>query len=46
MVQNLSALTGIPVNNIAISAGTNEGLGFIGEGLGITAYALVLLDKD
>ena len=46
MVQNLSALTGIPVNNIAISAGTNEGLGFIGEGLGITAYALVLLNKD
>ena len=28
---------------VGISAGTNEGLGYIGEGKGITVYASVLL---
>lgn len=38
MIENLEALTGVPKENIAIAAGTSEGLGFVGEGLGITAY--------
>ena len=46
MIENLSALTGIDKCNIAIAAGTNEGLGFVGEGLGITAYCTTLLDKE
>ncbi len=29
--------------NVAVAAGTNEKLGYIGEGRGITAYAMVLL---
>ena len=28
---------------VAVAAGTNEKLGYIGEGRGITAYAMVLL---
>ena len=43
MIKNLSAFTGIDKKDIAISAGTCEGLGFVGEGLGITAYAVCLL---
>ena len=43
MIENLSALTGIDKSNIAIAAGTCEGLGFVGEGLGITAYAVCLV---
>lgn len=43
MRQNLSvALT---CDLIAVAAGTNEKLGYIGEGKGITAYAMVLLSK-
>ncbi len=32
--------------HVAIAAGTNEKLGYIGEGRGITAYAMVLLAKQ
>ena len=32
--------------NVAIAAGTNEKLGYIGEGRGITAYALALLQPS
>lgn len=46
MIENLSALTGVEKCNIAVAAGTNEGLGFVGEGLGITAYAITLLNKE
>ena len=37
--------TGIPPGNINIKAKTNEGMGFIGRGEGIVAYAVCLLDK-
>ena len=30
---------------IGVTAGTNEGLGYVGEGKGITVYASVLLAK-
>lgn len=43
MIESLSALTGVTAKNIAIAAGTNEGLGFVGQGLGITAYCTALL---
>lgn len=37
--------TGIPPGNINIKAKTNEGMGFIGRGEGIAAYAVCLLSK-
>lgn len=43
MKDNLSAALEIDRQNIAVAAGTCEGLGFVGEGLGITAYAIVTL---
>ena len=45
MIQNLEALTGVSAENIAVSAGTAEGLGFVGEGLGITAYCAVITEE-
>ncbi len=44
MRENLRAALGC--ENVAIAAGTNEKLGYIGEGRGITAYAMVLLTKQ
>lgn len=41
--QNLSRALSIPVSAVAVGAGTCEGLGFVGKGLGITAYATVTL---
>lgn len=41
MRKNLRAA--LSCENVAIAAGTNEKLGYIGEGRGITAYAMVLL---
>lgn len=45
MLQRLSEICKLPAQNIAIAAGTCEHLGFVGEGLGITAYCSVLLNK-
>lgn len=45
MVNNLSAICKLCKQNVAIAAGTCERLGFVGEGLGITAYCAVLLNK-
>jgi 2-C-methyl-D-erythritol 2,4-cyclodiphosphate synthase len=44
MKESLSA-TGIPPGNINVKAKTNEGMGFIGRGEGIAAYAVCLLGK-
>ena len=45
MVQNIAAACEIASTNCAIAAGTCEGLGFVGNGLGITAYCSVLLKE-
>lgn len=45
MVKNLSEICGLPKENCAIAAGTCEHIGFVGEGLGIAAYAIVTLKK-
>ena len=37
--------TGMPREAISIKAKTNEGMGFIGRGEGIAAYAVCLLEK-
>ncbi len=43
MKRNLSAALNLTENAVGIAAGTNEKLGYIGEGKGITCYATVLL---
>lgn len=43
MKENLSILTGVKTERIAIAAGTCEGLGFVGKGLGITAYCIAII---
>jgi 2-C-methyl-D-erythritol 4-phosphate cytidylyltransferase/2-C-methyl-D-erythritol 2,4-cyclodiphosphate synthase len=45
MKANLAAACNLPQNQVAISAGTCEHLGFVGSGYGITATAIVLCDK-
>jgi len=45
MKQSLSKLLSLPVKNIGIAAGTNEKLGYVGEGKGITVYAATLLES-
>lgn len=44
MRKNISAVLGC--KNVAIAAGTNEKLGYVGERRGITAYAMALLTTD
>ena len=39
----LATALGVAVDCVGISAGTNEGLGYVGEGKGITVNAYVLL---
>lgn len=43
MTKRLAELLDIPPARVGISAGTNEGLGYVGEGKGITVSATVLL---
>lgn len=43
MKSSLAEVLSLPLSQIGIAAGTNEKLGYIGEGKGITVYAMVLL---
>ena len=45
MVARLAALTGAVEKNVAVAAGTSEGLGFVGAGLGICVYAVATLKE-
>ena len=45
MKHNLSLATGADQRRIAVGAGTCEGLGFVGEGLGICAYCCAVLEE-
>lgn len=45
MISNIAHVLEIATENIAVAAGTCEHLGFVGEGLGIAAYAIVLLQE-
>lgn len=45
MVQNIAEALNIKENQVCIKATTEEGLGFTGEGLGISSQAIVLLEE-
>lgn len=45
MKLSLSKVLALPTFRIGIAAGTNEKLGYVGEGKGITVYCIVLLNK-
>lgn len=45
MKESLAQATGLPLSAIGIAAGTNEKLGYVGEGKGITVYATALLQR-
>jgi len=45
MIRNISNVLGISPQQVNIKATTTEKLGFVGEGNGIEAKAIVLLDK-
>ena len=46
MKEQIAAGLGMPRERVNIKATTSEGLGFVGEGRGIAAYAVVLLEED
>lgn len=43
--KNLSCVLGISIDDIAVGAGTCEGLGFVGKKLGICAYAVATVKR-
>lgn len=45
MTENIARVMQLPLSAVGIAAGTNEGLGYVGEGKGITVTAAVLLQK-
>lgn len=45
MRQNISSVLGIPENNVNVKGKTEEGMGFTGKGLGISANAVSLIDS-
>ena len=45
MRENIATALGIPISSVSVKATTEEGLGFSGEGLGIAAHAVCLLEK-
>jgi len=45
MAENIAAALGIAVEQVNVKATTEEGLGFTGDGSGMAAHAVVLLEK-
>ena len=45
MIENIARALGVEKNRVCIKATTEEGLGFTGEGLGISSQAIALLEE-
>jgi 2-C-methyl-D-erythritol 2,4-cyclodiphosphate synthase len=45
MRKRISFALGMDIDAISVKATTEEGLGFSGEGLGISAHAVCLIEK-
>jgi 2-C-methyl-D-erythritol 2,4-cyclodiphosphate synthase len=45
MRQNLSKVLGISIGKVSVKASTNNGLGDIGRGKGIAAYAVAIIEE-
>ena len=45
MRRNLADAMGVDLNCVSVKATTEEGLGFSGEGLGIAAHAVALIEE-
>jgi len=45
MKTNVSRLLGISASDVNVKATTNEGMGFVGRGEGVVAYAVALLQQ-
>ncbi|MCI9121272.1 MAG: 2-C-methyl-D-erythritol 2,4-cyclodiphosphate synthase [Oscillibacter sp.] len=45
MAENLAAALGVEAEQVNVKATTEEGLGFTGDGSGMAAHAVVLLEK-
>ena len=46
MAENISVALGIDAERVNVKATTEEGLGFTGDGSGMAAHAVVLLEKE
>ena len=45
MTQNIAKELGLSSDDVSIKAGTNEGMGFVGEGKGMAAQAVAMIEK-
>lgn len=46
MRERLAAVLGIPPTEVSVKAKTSDGLGYTGDGTGIAAYAVALIDES
>ena len=45
MIKNVAKALNVDTSKVCIKATTEEGLGFTGEGLGISSHAIALLEN-